>query len=160
MAWTDPPSYTNGQIVTQTDLHVGLRDNMRELYHPVAYVEFNADVPSTAAEATPTDVVSSGAVTYPAYPILIEFFAPGITIPTGGALNLWDGSTDLGRLTFSGAIGTDIPAYAVRRLTPTAASHTYKVRLWSSSGTNTVRAGAGGTGVLLPGYIQVWQRGG
>lgn len=172
MAWTDPPSYTNGQIITQTDLHVGLRDNMRELWHRLARVEFTNKVTAAAGthvEASPLDVVSSGAITYIAAPILIVFFAPnggraanGTTDQAG--INLRDGSTNLDRLSASVTQTTHVgPFYLTKVLTPTAASHTYKISIWataiSSSGSCYVEAGAGGAAALAPGYIEVWQRG-
>jgi hypothetical protein len=72
-----------------------------------------------------------------------------------------DATTDLGRLTsFVGAVSSSGTVHLVRRLTPTAASHTYKIRGWSSSGTAVVHAGAGGAGTVMPGFIRVVQRGG
>jgi hypothetical protein len=158
MAWTDPVNFAEPQIVDETDLNL-MQDNIRESWHEVAYVEFTADVTSTAVEATATDIVSSGALTYVANPIIIEFFTVEAFSPVTGAINLWDASTDLGRLTNAGAWGTG-PLHLVKRLTPTAASHTYKIRCWSASGTITVRAGAGGAGVKMPGFIRVMQKGG
>jgi len=160
MAWTPPPSYTNGQIITQTDLHVGLRDNMKELWHEVAYVEFVSNVTANVAETTPVDIVSSGAITYAALPTIIEFYACTCIFNGAGGINLWDGSTDLGRMFAVTAAITQVPVFIARRLTPTAASHTYKARLWETSGTATVTAGAGAAGTNMPGYIRVWQRGG
>jgi hypothetical protein len=59
-----------------------------------------------------------------------------------------------------GAAGT-ISGYAERRLTPTAASHTYKIKIWSTSNNaNFATAGAGGTATNMPGYIRVLQKGG
>jgi hypothetical protein len=157
VAWTDPPSYTNGQIITQTDLHVGLRDNMRELWHEIAYVEFTSNVVvSGVAEATPTDIVSSGAVTYTAAPIILEFWCYSATHSVN--ISLWDGATQVTRWRFMEvSVDSSVPYHLVRRLTPTAASHTYKARAWS---TGTIYAGAGGVGVNPPGFMRVLQRGG
>jgi hypothetical protein len=160
MAWTDPESYTLDQLVGVTEMHK-IRDNMRELWHEIAYVEFTADVSTAAAtEAAPLDVVSSGAITYVANPIMIEFWTPGVTINGTGGINLWDASTDLGRWDHAiSAAGHAL--HLLRRLTPTAASHTYKVRLWTTGGaTNTIRGGAGGAGVNVPGFIRILQKGG
>jgi hypothetical protein len=44
---------------------------------------------------------------------------------------------------------------AKRRLTPSAASHTYSVRGWRATANITLTAGAGGSGVKVPGYIKV-----
>jgi hypothetical protein len=172
MAWTDPQTFaTNESPLTSTKLNTNLRDNMRELWHEVAYVEFAATVTASAGvntEAAPLDVVSSGAVTYIAAPTLVEFYCPisKFTSTAGavlGGISLWDSATDLGRLlTQSGTSETNSgEVYAARRFTPTAASHTYKVRIWAGTGASAVvSAGAGGVGVTLPGYIRVLQRGG
>ena len=139
-----------------------IRDNMRELWHEVGYTEFTANVTITSpthTELAPVDIVSSGAITYTAVPTIIEIYAPSYDSGGTGALNLWDATTDLGRLNDN----IDVimaPYFAVRRLTPTAASHTYKVRGWAQGGSGSVVAGAGGAGVEMPGYIRVLQRGG
>jgi hypothetical protein len=162
MAWGVPRTWTNTEIVTQTMMNTDVRDNMRELWHEVAYVEFTTTASTTThTEAAPLDVVSSGALTYVANPIIVEFFGPLYSIGNNvGALNLWDGSTDLGRLN---GLNQNF-SYAVhlrRRLTPTAASHTYKVVLWTTGAAATsVLAGAGGAGVAMPGYIRILQKGG
>jgi hypothetical protein len=160
MAWSTPRTWVNGEVVTQTELNTDVRDNMRELWHEIAYVEFTADVSVTGvAEASPTDVVSSGAITYAALPIIIEFRAILYdNVSQAGSLSLWDGATDLGRITQSQAsVLIRAPVFTSDRLTPTAASHTYKVRMW---GTATVYAGAGGVGTKRPGFIRILQRGG
>jgi hypothetical protein len=133
---------------------------MRELWHEIAYVEFTGNVTTVShTEAAPLDVVSSGALTYVSYPIIVEFYAPLIDNING--LSLWDASTDLGRLKPSTAAGTQSSITVSKRLTPTAASHTYKVRTWFNGTTNgSVFAGAGGAGATMPGYIRVWQKGG
>jgi hypothetical protein len=162
MAWTAPRTWTNGEIVTQTMLNTDVRDNGREYWHEVAYVEFTSSVTTTTGtEAAPVDVVSSGAITYVANPLIIEFFSPQYSIGNNiGALNLWDDATDLGRLNHTNQNLT-YAAHLVRRLTPSAASHTYKVRIWTTGGASTTAAaGAGGAGVVLPGYIRVLQKGG
>jgi hypothetical protein len=159
MAWTDPVNFAEPQIVDETDLNL-MQDNIRESWHEVAYVEFTSDVSaSTQNEAAPLDVVSAGAITYVANPIIVEFFTPFANIPGSGGISLWDGATDLGRL-WDNQAGSG-PVFAARRLTPTAASHTYKVRVWfTGGGTSVISAGAGGVGVTLPGYIRVMQKGG
>lgn len=160
--WTPPDDWANNEIVTHTKLNEQLRDNMKELWHEVARVEFTSNVGTTGAntEASPLDVVSSGAFTYEAAPTIVEFACPGYSQTGSGALSLWDGSTEICRLTnatISNFITPDV--FISREFTPTAASHTYKVRAWGS-GTGTVYAGTGVAGTHAPGFIRVLQRGG
>jgi hypothetical protein len=163
MAWTTPATFaTNETPLTSTKLNTHLRDNMRELWHEVAYVEFTAPVTLTNAthtELAPADIVSSGAITYVANPILVEFYAPNYVPGGNGAINLWDGTTDLGRL-IDNVAASPAGIYLPRRLTPTAASHTYKIVGWANGGNGSVVAGAGGVGVEMPGFIRIMQKGG
>jgi len=168
VAWTDPASgsFASSEIVTATKLNTFLRDNMKELWHETNYTEFVSDVTTTTAtEAAPLDVASAGATSYSAYPIIVEFYSPHYQRPNQTGVNLWDASTDLGRISDAGTnvAGTwhSFPFTAARRLTPTAASHTYKMRIWTAGGgTAILRGGTGGAGVNMPGYIRVLQRGG
>ena len=141
----------------------GLGNSLRFLKE-VAYVEFTADVSVTATtEGTANSVVSAGAITYEAVPHLIEFFAPGARPDNGAAgrilhLILYDSTTALGELagpTTPAAANDNHPIMAARRLTPTAAAHTYNVKAWTSAGTALVQAGAGGSGTKFPGFIRV-----
>jgi hypothetical protein len=138
-----------------------IRDNMRELWHELAYVEFVGDITAVGlAETVPVDIVSSGTQTYVANPIVVEFGCPGMLFNGAGGVNLWDGATDLGRMFYTAAANSWTPGFMLKRLTPTAASHTYKARLWETSGTATVASGAGGAGAKMPGYIRIMQKGG
>ena len=167
MAWTDPASFSNLEVVTFTKLNTHLRDNMRELWHELAYVEFTSNVSVTATtEATANSIVSAGALTYVANPIFIEFecYAWAHDTAVGDLdLVLYDGSTSQGLLwehkfaTSGGAIGG---LRTARRLTPTAASHTYSIRGFTNTGTATVSAGVGGVGAAMPGFIRITQKGG
>jgi hypothetical protein len=133
------------------------------------YVEYTAPVVITATtDATAQSVVSAGAVTFDGSTVaLIQFFAPAATVDTTAAImvgNLYDGSTDLGRLwlaNYVSAGGESVqPVSVFRRLTPSAAAHTYSVRCWCTSvasGSSDVQAGAGGTATLLPGFIRITQ---
>ena len=157
MAWTPPADFTHGEVVTATKLNTHLRDNMKEVWRRVGYTEFVADVTGSGTEAAPTDIVSAGAITLAAVPSFIECYVC-TAVGNGSGLNLWDGSTDLGRLVDMPSGGVrEFRGMVKRHLTPTAASHTYKLRGWGSV---AVEAGAGGAGVTMPGYIAVWQKGG
>lgn len=121
-----------------------------------AYAEFTANVNVTATtEATANTVVTAGAVTFDgATPVVIEF----VSIDAGRGtsnLDLWlfDGSTSLGLWDFTQAAHGFVSLR--RRLTPSAAAHTYSVRASVDAGTGVVSAGAGGAGVSLPGYVRI-----
>lgn len=129
------------------------------------YVEKTSNVsPTATVEASADLIVSGSAVTYDgSTAVVIEFFSGFVRPDTGGAgrsitLTLWDGSTDLGRLGqfVAPAAQTDTKACVLRRrLTPTAAAHTYHIKAFVSAGTGLVGGGAGGTGVTMPAYIRI-----
>jgi hypothetical protein len=118
---------------------------------------------SATVEATPDDVVSSGAFTYLSTPVRIEFYAPRVDVGgTAGSwtiLNLWDDTTELTRIAAvthtAGTQVVEVPVYAVRYLTPTAASHTYKIRAWRINSNGSVQAGGGAAGQFAPAGIRV-----
>jgi hypothetical protein len=124
----------------------------------LAYVEFTSDVTvDNTNEASPDDVVSSGAVTYEAEKVCIEFFAWNVNIGTATFVqfNLWVGSTDLGHIAIARGTGAEETILARRYLTPSAGSHTYRIRAIVNTGSGTVNAGAGGVAADLPGFIRV-----
>jgi hypothetical protein len=96
----------------------------------IAYAQFTAPVTApVVAETSAPVVVASPAIVYQAVPIVIEFPSPHILSAATGItfISLWDASTNLD--TFAEvASGNGVPVCAVRRLTPTAASHTYRIR--------------------------------
>lgn len=158
MAWTAPATATVGQVLTASFWNQQVRDNMKELWRELAYVEFTAPVSITSTnEAAPTDIVSTGSITVAGVPILIEFYCPSLAETTSTTVNLWEGSTNLGRICVAGASGE---AQGQRRRTPTAGSKTYKASGWETSGSGTATAGAGGAAAYVPGFIRVWERGG
>ena len=135
----------------------------------IAYVEFTSAVTiASVVEAAATQVVSSGTITYAAStPIWIEFFAPAVVAGgagVSGGINLYDSGTNVGRLfdatiVAPSASGYDVPLGTLRRkLTPSAGSHTYKISAWNTGASNfIVEAGAGGAGVMMPGYIRIYK---
>jgi hypothetical protein len=115
----------------------------------IAYVENGVSVTVNAtAQATPNDVVSAGAKTYDGSTrVRIEYFCTAAfpAAVAGGRIrvHLWDASTDLGLwaqilVPSSGNMMTPILLY--RYLTPSAGSHTYRVRAWRDSGNGTLVA--------------------
>jgi hypothetical protein len=157
--WT-PPAFddvSTGELVTASQINA-LGNSLRFLKR-IAYVEFTSNVSVTAtSEGTANQIVSAGAITYENVPHLIEFFAP-VVQPVGGVLlrfMLEDSTTVLGQIARKQlAASEESEVYGVRRLTPSAASHTYNVRAWTTSGTATVVAGSGGSGTALPGFIRI-----
>ena len=163
MAWTDPRTWTIGEIVTKAIMDTHVRDNLNETWHEMAYVEFTADVTTTATtEAGAATVVSSGAVTLAAVPTVIEFFCVKVESTTSGPVPivfLTEDGTSLGTIGEVG-VGGSGPMKAERRKTPTAASHTYIIKLYTGvAGTVACRAGVGGPATKLPGFIRIWQKG-
>jgi hypothetical protein len=122
----------------------------------IAYVEFTSNVSITGTGAV--DIVSSGAITYTATPIIIEFWCRAATAGPSANLRLlfMDGATELARMAAWATNFTEQDVYAKRRLTPSAASHTYKFAGQNvGSQTSTIVAGAGGAGVDIPGFIRI-----
>lgn len=158
--------------LTSTDEMVlaraGTTKKIDALYLPgfeIAYAELTSHVTvSATSEASPTNVVSAGAVTFDGSTrVKIEFFAPRVDIAnTGGAfviVNLWDDTTtDLGRICVAQTQSLFLPLYGVRFLTPAAATKTYRIRAWRVNGDAVITASTGGGGAGLeevPAFIRI-----
>lgn len=163
---TDP---TTGKVVGSSG---GVAAAVFPPGHQYAYVEQTSAVAITGTELAPTDVVSAGAISFDgSTTVEIDVYTHGLlfagTASVGDdlAINLWDGATDLGRLArvkclvSGGTVQNWFPTGKMSRvLTPTNASHTYKVRGWTTgTGSNSVRGGAGGAGAELPIFIRIRQ---
>jgi hypothetical protein len=126
----------------------------------LGYVEVTTNTTiSATAEGVANDIVSLGAITYTAQPIVVEFFFPRVTNGTGGStfFVLLNDSTVLGLVglnSASGVAGVGIPVFGKRRFTPTAGSHTIKVAAYRNTANSTVEAGTGATTTFFPGYIR------
>lgn len=131
----------------------------------LAYVEKTSDTSITATvEASADTVVTAGAIVFDgSTAVIIEFWTPALraAATAGAILNVWlfDGSSSIGRLAAvenpATSVFTAFPGLMGRRITPSAASHTYSIRSTVSTGTGTVRGGAGGAGTLVPAYIRI-----
>jgi hypothetical protein len=128
------------------------------------YVEFTSAVTvSATAEATPTNVVVGSSVAYDgSTAVIIEFFStnvrPGTTAGDLVELILYDGTSSIGILALirtPASSNDDVPVLIRRKLTPSNASHTYKIGGIKSGGNATVSGGIGGVGVGMPGYIRI-----
>ncbi len=134
------------------------------------YVEITSNVvlsATTDGNSQGTAVIDGNSVTYDGSTVIvIEFYVArfGVNVATNthsGYINLYDGTTDLGRIAqyLPGTTGLtcSIPILARRKLTPSAAAHTYHIRGWkdASGDTVTVVAGAGGASTVMPAYMRI-----
>ena len=160
MPWLIPSTRATNYKVLAADWNAIAND--LAFIAEVGYAEFTSPVTVTATTVgTAVQLVTMPAVTYEAAPILIEYYLPRVT-PGVAQLNLdlRDGTTVLGQLGSAPANGSPGPIYGVRRLTPTAASHTYNLTAWNNAAaTATISVGTGGTAgdqtAILPGFIRV-----
>jgi len=127
----------------------------------LAYNQITSNVSCTATtEATANTIVTASAVTFDgSTAAVIEFFCPNFDAsdsPTF-SLFLYDGTSIGFLMQRSVTAGTAMgPIYVSRRLTPSAASHTYSIRGDVSSGSGvSVKAGAGGAGSVVPAFIRI-----
>lgn len=129
-----------------------------------SYVEYTSAVAiSATTEATANTVVTAAATAFDgATAAIIEFFSPAISASSPGIaiiLCLYDGSSSLGLFSHFDEVGTNsrTPVLLRRRLTPAAATKTYSVRAYVTSGSGFVIGGTGGTnlGLFLPGFIRI-----
>ncbi len=92
-------------------------------------------VMTTTSAATAVDWLVGAAVAYDGSTrVKIEGFCPfhNATAATEIIINLWDGSTDLGRIA---VCDLQNPVHFATVLTPSNATHTYKLKAWQGSGT-------------------------
>ncbi len=118
----------------------------------------------STTEATGTTVITCAPHTFDGAPVLAHFFAPEATLPSTAAntlaCSLFEGATQLGRLTWSAsnlsAEQINMPLSGFLRFTPTVGSHTYTVTCFVSAtnGTPQVNAGVGGTATFVPAFIR------
>ncbi len=113
-------------------------------------------VTSTTA-ATAQDWIVGNSVAYDGSTrIHIEGFCPftNATAANEIAINLWDGTTDLGKI---GNFDSPTQVTVLAILTPSNASHTYKLKAWKGSGSGKqLSAGASSaSGVLLDAWLRI-----
>lgn len=131
----------------------------------LAHTDFTSNASITAtSEATATTIVTASAVTFDgSTACMIYFFSPLVEATTqtwNMRIVLYDGSSSIGywsQAKFAGGSGEgENGVYLGRRLTPSAAAHTYSARAYMVSGTSgTVYGGTGGAANFMPGYIRI-----
>jgi hypothetical protein len=142
---TDP--YTGGGSSSELDY--------AQITSPVA--------PTATTEATANTVVTGAAVAYDgSTPINIEFFSPQAraqgTTNAQLILVLYDGAASIGLLGVLNSPSSNpnwVPLLARTRITPSAATHTYSIRAFVSTGTASIQAGAGGLGAVVPAFMRI-----
>jgi hypothetical protein len=151
-----------GAIFTGADVEAVLAELYGKLPRELDYAQITSSVGCTAtSEATANSIVTGNAVTYDGSTvILIEFYMPLWTHSANNNcyLVLYDGSSSIGKVgqLFQTANSGINPIRVARRLTPSAASHTYSIRGYTDTGgTFTAFAGAGGSGNLMPAFIRI-----
>jgi hypothetical protein len=131
----------------------------------LSYVEFTSAPVNISAtvEASADTIVTAAAIAFDGATVAnIEFFCPDAQAPSAAngylVICLFDGSSSIGFLTFRLSVAATPDRqeiYAVRRLTPSNASHTYSIRAFVSALTGALNPGAGGSGNRMPGYIRI-----
>lgn len=128
------------------------------------YAEITSDVTISATGTPGTDVISLPARVYDgSTTVMIEFFTPRLTCGASNfsevILELFDGSTlvtaRIGNARSDGDGNADFwPTYCVRRLTPSAGSHTYNIKGWRSVSDGVVVARDGSNTQFSPAFMR------
>jgi len=129
----------------------------------LTYNQITSDVPTTATtEGTAVVAITGSTIAFDGTKVCVEFFCAQIT----NSLNnnpttfvLLRDTTKLGQIigTLSNNSTVNGEGFLFRWYdTPAAGSHFYEVRIFTSgSSTGTVKAGLGGSGLILPAYLRV-----
>jgi hypothetical protein len=92
---------------------------------------------------------------------MVECFIPTVYAAAGQSVDLWlyDGSSSIGHIAQIYSSLTTIigmPVHVMRKVTPSAGTKTYSIRVSSSNAAgSSVYCGAGGTATLMPAFIRV-----
>lgn len=121
------------------------------------YVERTTNLAVAAtSEATPDDVIVGNTITLDGSTRLrIEFWASAADSAAGQAVlcNLWDGTTDIGRIAQVSGAAAAMKGEAY--VTPSAGTHTFKVRAWKTGGGATVYGGTGAASTYRPSFLRI-----
>lgn len=135
------------------------------------YTQITADVTGITAttEGTSVAVITGNSITYDGTKVRIEIQIGGVAFTAGSGgrvatLVVYRDSTVLGQIPANSldannnSVPVLLPMASVLYDTPSAAAHTYAVKAFTSGGTTptlTVKAGAGGSGGLIPAFLRV-----
>lgn len=129
------------------------------------YVENTAGSTAVTAttDATAVAYITGNSVSYDgstSVKIEVWIFNANVTTAQAVLLNLYDGSTDLGRIgnlscpaVTANSVANTI--YGVRFLTPTNTTHTYSIRAWKTGGTANLVGNTGGTATAFPAWYRI-----
>lgn len=132
----------------------------------VLYDEFATNKTTTATTAATSTIIvaSNGDVgfNFDGTAVIIEFFCPKVyhsVANTAVFFELIDSASGLGLIAAGRSASTTDgdSVYGVRKLTPSAGSHNFKIGAWvAAAGTGTAAAAGGGAfGTLVPGFLRI-----
>ncbi len=124
------------------------------------YVERTTNLTVTATtSATANAFINGNSVSYDGSTrIKIEAFVALTEVSNlqPVVLVLYDGSTELGFLTYTGVGGqSDNTVKGERFLTPSAGSHSYNIKAYKGGGTATLYADTGAIGTFMPAFMRI-----
>jgi hypothetical protein len=134
----------------------------RNLKTVLGYTELTSNTNVTATtEATATTLITASAFTFDgATPIEIRTWAASFAGGTNYIVPVLYDGTSIGLFAVAGAFpwaagSQQGEVVQSRRIIPTAASHTYSLRAYVDAGTGSVKAGTGGSGAVMPAYLEI-----
>ena len=170
-AGTEPAAPAAGKVrlyVDSTTLDLKLTtsagvERTLEAGRELGYTAFTSAVGiAGTSEGGATNVVTSASITCDGQPVLVEFYTPRVDTPAvaGQAvvLDVYVDSTIQGRIgvwLVPAATTLATPFFGSLRVTPSAAAHTFSVKVWATSAAGSVYGGAGGTGANVAGFIRI-----
>lgn len=113
---------------------------------------------SASAEGTSVAVITGNSVTYDGSAVVLEFFLPSTIQGTNNMIVnyvVYQDSAVVGQVRSNAGVVFDTPIYFRVLDTPAAGTHIYKVAVFVSTSSVTLKAGPGGSGNLVNGTLRV-----